>query len=126
MFKNMRLVILFGMFLNPSFKMTASFVKIDKENGVFTLDQKIYDNDIQKITSDTSKFEKFDEDSTLKREALLQQFLRKLKEKKFYDEINIINCILLVLLQLVSMALLKCTSFPLVIHFLKFVQLFHL
>ena len=25
MFKNMRLVILFGMFLNPSFKMTTSF-----------------------------------------------------------------------------------------------------
>ena len=28
MFKNMRLVILFDMFLNPSFKMTASFANI--------------------------------------------------------------------------------------------------
>ena len=28
MFKNMRLVILFDMFLNPSFKMTTSFVNI--------------------------------------------------------------------------------------------------
>ena len=30
MFKNMRLVILFDMFLNPSFKMTASFVNTAK------------------------------------------------------------------------------------------------
>ena len=37
-----------------------------------------------------------------------------------------INCILLVLLLLVSMVLLKCTNSPLVIHFLNFVQLFHL
>ena len=28
MFKNMRLVILFGMFLNPSFKMTTNFANI--------------------------------------------------------------------------------------------------
>ena len=28
MFKNMRLVILFDMFLNPSFKMTTSFAKV--------------------------------------------------------------------------------------------------
>ena len=28
MFKNMRLVILFGMLLNPSFKMTTSFANI--------------------------------------------------------------------------------------------------
>ena len=37
-----------------------------------------------------------------------------------------INCILLVLLLLVSMVLLKCTNSPLVIHFLNFVQLFHI
>ena len=37
-----------------------------------------------------------------------------------------INCILLVLLLPLSMVLLKCTSFYLVIYFLKFVQLFHL
>ena len=30
MFKNMRLVILFDMFLNPSFKMTTSFANIAK------------------------------------------------------------------------------------------------
>ena len=39
---------------------------------------------------------------------------------------NIINCILLVLLLLISMALLKYTDFPLVINFLNFVQLLHL
>ena len=39
---------------------------------------------------------------------------------------NVINCIVLVLLLLVSMVLLKCTNSPLVIHFLYFVQLFHL
>ena len=37
-----------------------------------------------------------------------------------------INCILLVLLLLMSMVLLKCTNFPQVIHFLNFVQLIHL
>ena len=37
-----------------------------------------------------------------------------------------INCIHVVLLLLVSVVLLKCTSFSLVIHFLKFVRLFHL
>ena len=37
-----------------------------------------------------------------------------------------INCILVVLLLLVSMALLKCTNSPLMIHFVNFVKLFHL
>ena len=37
-----------------------------------------------------------------------------------------INCILLVLLLLVSMVLLKCTNSPLVFHFLNFAQLFYL
>ena len=52
-------------------------------------------------------------------------FLRKLKQKNFFNQ-NEYNCILLVMLLLVSMALLKCTKFPLVIHFLNIVQLFHL
>ena len=37
-----------------------------------------------------------------------------------------VNCILLVLLLLVSMVLLKCTNSPLVIDFLNFVRLFRL
>ena len=69
MFKNMRLVILFDMLLNPSFNMTTSF-----------------DNPIEEIISETSKFEKLSEDTTLKQKASLQGFLRKLKQKNFFNE----------------------------------------
>ena len=100
--------------------------KPDKGNGVVILDRKLYNNAIEEIISDTSKFEKLNEDPTLKREASLQRFLRKLKQKTFLMKLNMINCILLVLLLLVSMVLLKCTNSPLVIHFLNFVRLFHL
>ena len=51
----------------------------DKGNGVVILDRKLYNNAIGEISSDTSKFEKLNEDSTLKREASLQRFLHKLK-----------------------------------------------
>ena len=34
MFKNMRLVILFDMFLNPSFKMTTSFANIARTTAI--------------------------------------------------------------------------------------------
>ena len=47
-------------------------------------------------------------------------------KKTFLIKLNMINCILLVLLLLVSMLLLKFTNSPLVIHFLNFVWLFHL
>ena len=53
--------------------------KADQGNGVVILDRKLYNNAIQEIISDTSKFEKLNEDPTLKREASLQRFLRKLK-----------------------------------------------
>ena len=59
--------------------------KPDKENGVVILERKLYDNAIQEIISDTSKFEKFNEDPSLKREASLQRFLRKLKQKNFFN-----------------------------------------
>ena len=55
-----------------------------KGNVVVTLDQKFYNNAIQEIISDKSKFEKFYEYPTLKREASLQRFLRKLKQKTFF------------------------------------------
>ena len=58
--------------------------KLDKGKGVVILDRKLYNNTIHKIISDTSKFEKFNEDLTLKREASLQRFLRKLKQKNFF------------------------------------------
>ena len=49
---------------------------------------KLYDNVTQEIISDTSKFEKLNEDPTLKLEASLQRFLRKLKQKNFFNEIE--------------------------------------
>ena len=60
--------------------------KPGKGNRVVILDRKLYDNSIQKIISDTSKFEKFDEDPTLKHEASLKCFLRNLKQKSFFNE----------------------------------------
>ena len=62
--------------------------KPDKGNGVVILDRKLYNNAIEEIISDTSKFEKLSEDPTLKREASLQRFLRKLKQKNFFNEIE--------------------------------------
>ena len=59
---------------------------MDIGNGVVVLDRKLYDNAIQEIILDTSKFKKLNEDSTLKREASLQCFLRKLKQKNFFNE----------------------------------------
>ena len=60
--------------------------KPDKGNGVVILDRKLYDNAIQELISDTSKFEKLNEDPALKSEASLQRFLRKLKQKNFFTE----------------------------------------
>ena len=57
-------------------------MKPDKRNGVVILDRKLYNNAIQEIISDTSKFEKLNEDPNVKREASIQRFLRKLKHKK--------------------------------------------
>ena len=62
--------------------------KPDKGNGVAILDRKLYNNAIEEIILDTSKFEKLNEDPTLKREASLQRFLRKLKQKNFFNEIE--------------------------------------
>ena len=62
--------------------------KPDKGNGVVILDQKLYNNAIEEINSDTSKFEKLNENPTLKCEAWLQRFLRKLKQKNIFNEIK--------------------------------------
>ena len=103
-----------------------AITNLDKGNGVVILDQNFYNNAIEEIVSDISNIKKLSEDPTLKGKASLQPFLRKLKQKNFLMELNMYNCILLVLLLLVSMILLKCTNSPLVIHFLNFVRLFHL
>ena len=52
-------------------------MKPDKGNGVVILDWKLYNTTIQEIIADTSKFEKLNEDPTLKSEASLQRFLQK-------------------------------------------------
>ena len=49
------------------------------------LDRKLYDNAIEEIISATSKFKKLNEDPSLKGEASLQRFLRKLKQKTFFN-----------------------------------------
>ena len=59
-----------------------------KGNRVVILDRKLCDNSIQEIISDTYKFKKFDEDPTFKCEASLQLFLRKLKQKNFFNKIE--------------------------------------
>ena len=76
--------------------------KPDKGNGVVILDQKLYDVAIQEIISNTYKFGKLNEVPTLKREASLQRFLLKLKQKIFLTKMNLLSYILLVLLLLVS------------------------
>ena len=58
--------------------------KLHKGNGVVILDRKLYDNAIQKIISDSSKFEKLDEDPTLKREASLQCFFTEVETNKLF------------------------------------------
>ena len=62
--------------------------KPDKGNEVVTLDRKLYNNAIKEIISDSSKFENLNGDPTLKREASLQHFLHKLKQKNFFNEIE--------------------------------------
>ena len=63
-------------------------MKPNKGNGVLILDRKVYDNTIQEIISDATTLEKLSEDPTLKGEASLQSFLRKLKQKNFLNEIE--------------------------------------
>ena len=60
--------------------------KPDEENTVVILDQKLYDNTVQEIISDTTRFRKLNEGPTLKHEASLQCFLHELKQKNFLSE----------------------------------------
>ena len=59
-------------------------MKHDERNGVVTLDLKLHNNTIQ-IISDKSKFEKLNEDPTLKQDASLQSFLCKLEQKNLFS-----------------------------------------
>ena len=60
--------------------------KPDKGNGVVILGWNLDDNAIQEIISDTSKFEKLNEDPNFKHESSLQPFLPKLKQKNFLND----------------------------------------
>ena len=60
--------------------------KPDKGNGVAILDWKLYNNAVEEIISDTSKYQKLNEDPTLKCKASLQRFLRKVKQKNFFNK----------------------------------------
>ena len=61
-------------------------MKPDKGNGVVILDRKLYNNAIKEIISNTFKFEKLNEEPTLKHEPSLQHFLGKLKQKNFFSK----------------------------------------
>ena len=49
--------------------------KPDKGNGVVILDRELYNNAIQEIISDTSKFQNLKEDPTLKRDFGMSDFI---------------------------------------------------
>ena len=85
--------------------------KPDKGNGVAILDWKLYNNAVEEIISDPSKYQKLNEDPTLKRKASLQRFLRKVKQKKIFNKTEYDKFV---------------SNSPLEIHFLNFVQMFHL
>ena len=91
-------------------------MKPNKGNWAVILDRKLYNNAVEVIISDSSNFEKLNEDPTFKRIASLQSFLRKLKQKNVLMKLNMIRCIILLLLLLVSMVLLKRTNSALVIR----------
>ena len=55
-------------------------MKPNKGNGVDILNQKLYNNAIEELISDTSKFEKLNEDPTMNRKASLQRFSHKLRQ----------------------------------------------
>ena len=64
-------------------------MKPDKGNGVVILNWKLYDNAIQEIIWDTSKFEKLNEHPTLKRDASLRRFcIIWNKKKNLFNEIK--------------------------------------
>ena len=56
----------------PNLNKDIVITKSNKGNGVVILDRKLYNNAIEEIILGTSKFEKLNEDPTLKREASLQ------------------------------------------------------
>ena len=73
--------------LNQEFDLRSIEMIPDKGNGFVILYRKLYNNAIEEIISDTSKFEKLNKDPTLKNEASLR-LLPKLKQKIFFNKIE--------------------------------------
>ena len=73
--------------LNQEFDLRSIEMIPDKGNGFVILYRKLYNNAIEEIISDTSKFEKLNKDPTLKHEASLR-LLPKLKQKTFFNKIE--------------------------------------
>ena len=99
--------------------------KPDKGNGVVSLDRKLYNDVIKETIWGTSKFEKLSEDPTLKSEASLQRFLRTSNQKNFINEIESGKLYPSGSAPARIYVTPKMHQFPLVIHFLNFVRLFH-
>ena len=62
--------------------------KPDKGNGVVILDRKLYNNAIEEIILDTSKFQRLTENPALKCEASLKCFLHGLEQQNFFNGIE--------------------------------------
>ena len=60
--------------------------KPDKGNSVVILDRDVYDNCMLNILNDNTKFGILNEDPTISRETSLQNKLRALKKKGFFNE----------------------------------------
>ena len=61
-------------------------LKPDKGNGIVLVNCLDYKNSVKQIFSDRTKFRKINEDPTFRRLNSLQQYLRKLKERKELSE----------------------------------------
>ena len=62
------------------------FCKLDKGNGVVILNKSDYNQKIQALINDISKFKQLKEDPTEKRELCLQKYLRYLKNLGAFSE----------------------------------------
>ena len=64
-------------------------LKPGKGNGIVLVDFLDYKNSVKQMFSDRTKFRKINEDPTFRRLSYLQQYLRKLKERKKFQNRNI-------------------------------------
>ena len=61
-------------------------VRPDKGSGVVILDRDIYDRKLLEIINDSTKFKNLKDNPTLNGKGQSQRFLRKIKDKNFFDE----------------------------------------